>query len=139
MMYDPVMVQPMRDEVLEIGFQELKTTADVDAELKDQSGTALIFVNSVCGCAAGGARPALRMALANVSKKPTKLLTVFAGMEAEAANRTRSYFVGYPPSSPMIALMKDGDVVHMIERHHIEGNMPETIARSIAAAIEEFC
>ncbi len=138
-MYDPVLVQPMREEVTEIGFKELKTAEEVDAELKNLQGTALVFVNSVCGCAARGARPGLRMALANAGQKPARLLTVFAGMEREAANQARSYFVGVPPSSPMIALLKDGEPIHVLERHHIEGQMPDTIARNLVAAFEEFC
>jgi len=140
MMYDPVMVQPMREEVTDIGFQELLTTEDVDNNLDNLEGTALVFVNSVCGCAAGGARPALRMALAQDGvKKPGKLLCVFAGMEPEAANKARSYFVGYQPSSPMMALLKDGEPVFVIERHHIEGQMPDVIARTLVAAFDEFC
>jgi len=139
-MYDPVMVQPMRDEVVEIGFKELRTVQDVDAELKNAKGTALLFVNSVCGCAAGGARPGLRMAIQRAgAHKPGKLLTVFAGMEREATNHARGYVVGYQPSSPMIALFKDGEPVHVVERHHIEGQMPDAIARNLAAAFEEYC
>lgn len=138
-MYDPVLVQPMREEVTELGFQELKSAQEVDAKLKNLQGTALLFVNSVCGCAAGGARPALRMALSQAPSKPTLLLTVFAGMEREAAQRAREYLVGYPPSSPMIALLKDGDPVFVIERHHIEGNLPEQIASSLKAAMQEYC
>lgn len=138
-MYDPVMAQPMREELTEIGFKELLTPAQVDEELKTFEGTALVFVNSVCGCAAGGARPALRMALSRASKKPAKLLTAFAGMEADATNRARSYFVGYRPSSPMMALMKDGEVVFAIERHNIEGQMPDAIARALVAALDEYC
>lgn len=138
-MYDPVMVQPMRDEVTEVGFTELKTVEEVDGELKDLKGTALLFVNSVCGCAAGGARPGLRLALQNSSNKPAKLLTVFAGMERDAANQARGYLVGVPPSSPMIALLKDGEPVHVLERHHIEGHMPDMIAGNLMAAFEEYC
>ncbi|MDX1972576.1 MAG: BrxA/BrxB family bacilliredoxin [Candidatus Sumerlaeia bacterium] len=138
-MYDPAIAQPMREELTEVGFKELLTPDSVDKELKTFEGTALVFVNSVCGCAAGGARPALRMAVAKASKKPEKLLTVFAGMEAEATQRARSYFVGYRPSSPMMALMKDGEVVFAIERHNIEGQMPDAIARSLMAAFEEYC
>lgn len=139
MLYDPVLVQPMRDEVTELGFVELKTPDEVHQHLKNLKGTALVFVNSVCGCAAGGARPALRVALQTSEKKPAKLLTVFAGQDRDATNTARSYFVGVPPSSPAMALLKDGDVVHMIERHHIEGNMPETIAKSLRAAFAQYC
>lgn len=138
-MYDPIMVQPMREEVTEIGFQELKTPEEVDSHLDGLKGTALVFVNSVCGCAAGGARPALRIALQSAEKKPTKLLTVFAGMERDAANRAREYFTGYAPSSPCIALLRDDEVVFMLERHHIEGNMPEVIANALKAAFAETC
>ncbi len=138
-MYDPVMAQPMREELTEIGFKELLTPEQVDEELRTFEGTALVFVNSVCGCAAGGARPALRMALGKTTKKPEKLLTAFAGMEADATNRARSYFVGYRPSSPMMALLKDGEVVFAVERHNIEGQMPDAIANALAAAFEEYC
>ncbi|MCB2153303.1 BrxA/BrxB family bacilliredoxin [bacterium] len=138
-MYDPMLVDPMREEVREVGFQELTTADDVDTALKG-GGTALVFVNSVCGCAAGGARPALRMALQEEgSKRPENLYSVFAGMDRDATDRARSYFVGYQPSSPCMALLKDGEVVHMIERHHIEGNMPEAIARSLVWAFGEYC
>jgi putative YphP/YqiW family bacilliredoxin len=138
-MYDPTMVQPMRDEVVELGFVEAKSAQEVDAALTGFKGTAFIFVNSVCGCAAGGARPALRIALQNAAKRPDKLLTVFAGMERDATTRAREYFTGYAPSSPCMGLLKDGEVVHMIERHHIEGQMPEAIARSLAWAFEQYC
>lgn len=138
-MYDPRMVQPMRDEVVEIGFKELTTTDQVAAELENLAGTALVFVNSVCGCAAGGARPALRMALEGAAKRPNKLLTVFAGQDREATNAARAYFTGVAPSSPAMGLLKDGELVHMIERHHIEGNLPDVIARSLRAAFEEYC
>jgi putative YphP/YqiW family bacilliredoxin len=138
-MYDPRMVQPMRDEVVEIGFKELTTSDQVAAELENLTGTALVVVNSVCGCAAGGARPALRMALEGANKRPNKLLTVFAGQDREATNAARGYFTGVAPSSPAMALLKDGELVHMIERHHIEGNLPDVIARSLRAAFEEYC
>ena len=139
MMYDPMQVDPMREEVREIGFQELTTAEEVDLAL-DEAGSALVFVNSVCGCAAGGARPALRMALQGEGgKRPAKLLSVFAGQDRDARARARSHFVGYQPSSPCMVLMKDGEVVHMIERHHIEGNMPEAIARSLKSAFEDYC
>ena len=138
-MYDPVMVQPMREELTEVGFKELKTAEEVDGALQNLKGTALVFVNSVCGCAAGGARPALRIAAATTGKKPDHFYTVFAGMEREATNRAREYFVGFAPSSPAMGLLKDGELVMMIERHHIEGQMPETLARALKQAFEEFC
>ncbi|MEQ8819910.1 MAG: BrxA/BrxB family bacilliredoxin [Sumerlaeia bacterium] len=139
MLYDPIMVQPMRDEVTEIGFTELTTPEAVDEALGNLQGTALVFVNSVCGCAAAGARPSLRLALEGAEKKPEHLYAVFAGQDREATNRARSYFTGYSPSSPCVALLKDGEVVHMIERHHIEGNMPEMIANSLKFAFQENC
>lgn len=138
-MYDPIMVQPMREEVTEIGFKELKTPEEVDSHLNDLKGSALVFVNSVCGCAAGGARPGLRIAVQTADKKPDQLLTVFAGMDREAANRAREYFTGFAPSSPCIALLRDGEVVFMLERHHIEGHMPEVIANALKAAFDENC
>lgn len=137
-MYDPEMVQPMRDEVTRLGVKELRTPADVDTAVK-QPGTTLIFVNSVCGCAAGGARPGLRMALQLAQKKPTNLYTVFAGMESEATQKARSYWAPYRPSSPQIALMKDGKLVTMLQRHDIEGQDPANIAKVLNAAFEQHC
>lgn len=137
-MYDPELVQPMRDEVTRLGVKELKTPTDVDAALK-QPGTALVFVNSVCGCAAGGARPGLRLALQMAAKKPTNLYTVFAGMEREATEKARSYFAPYRPSSPQIALLKDGKLVTMIQRHDIEGQEPANLAKLLTAAFEQHC
>ncbi len=137
-MYDPEMVQPMRDEVTRLGVKELRTPADVDTAVK-QPGTTLIFVNSVCGCAAGGARPGLRMALQLAQKKPTNLYTVFAGMEGDATQKARSYWAPYRPSSPQIALMKDGKLVTMLQRHDIEGQDPANIAKVLNAAFEQHC
>ncbi|MBM3991939.1 MAG: BrxA/BrxB family bacilliredoxin [Planctomycetes bacterium] len=137
-MYDPEMVQPFRDEVTRLGVKELRTPADVDAAVK-LPGTTLIFVNSVCGCAAGGARPGLRMALQMASKKPANLYTVFAGMEGEATQKARSYWAPYRPSSPQIALMKDGKLVTMMQRHDIEGQDPANIAKVLTAAFEQHC
>ncbi|HED64123.1 MAG TPA: BrxA/BrxB family bacilliredoxin [Planctomycetes bacterium] len=137
MLYDPVLVQPMRDEVTRLGAQELHTPEEVDAALKEP-GTTLVFVNSVCGCAAAGARPGLALALAG-SKKPDRVVTIFAGMEREAVARAREYFKPYQPSSPQIALMKDGEVLKMWQRHDIEGRDPSTVAQSLGAAFEEFC
>jgi putative YphP/YqiW family bacilliredoxin len=136
-MYDPDLVQPMRDEVTRLGLKELKTPADVDAAVK-QSGTTLIFVNSVCGCAAGGARPGLRLSLMN-AKKPTNLVTVFAGMETQAVEKAREYFKPYRPSSPQIALMKDGKLVKMIQRQDIEGRQPADVAKQLVEAFNEHC
>ncbi len=136
-MYDPTMVQPMRDEVTRLGANELHTPDEVDSAVK-QPGTTLVFVNSVCGCAAAGARPGLALSLMS-SKKPANVVTVFAGMEREAVARAREYFKPYQPSSPQIALMKDGEVVKMWQRHDIEGRDPATIAQSLTKAFEEFC
>lgn len=136
-MYDPTMTQPMRDELTAIGVKELRTPADVDAELT-KPGTTLVFVNSVCGCAAGGARPALRLALKG-DVLPDSVVSVFAGMDREATQKARDYFHGFAPSSPQIALMQDGKVVHMLQRHHIEGRSPEMIADALKDAFETFC
>ena len=107
--------------------------------MNDMSGTALVMVNSVCGCAAANARPAVRMAIQHDNKKPVKLATVFAGVDADATAKARQYFLPYPPSSPCIALMKDGKLVHFIERHHIEGRPAEMIAENLMSAFEEYC
>ena len=137
-MYDPMMVKPMREELTSLGIKELHSAGEVDAELKDLKGTAFVVVNSVCGCAAGNARPAVRKALEG-TVKPNKLLTVFAGMEKDAVAQARSYFKGYPPSSPSMALIKDGSVVYMIERHQIEGRNADSIAKEINMAFDTFC
>lgn len=136
-MYDPRLVQPFRDELTSIGVSELLTADDVDAALK-QPGTTLVFVNSVCGCAAGSARPGLRLSLMG-EKKPDRVVTVFAGMEREATQRAREYFRPYQPSSPQIALMKDGQLVHMIQRHEIEGKQAAQVAQSLSSAFEQHC
>lgn len=136
-MYDPDLVKPMRDEVTRLGVKELLTPADVEAAVK-KPGTTLIFVNSVCGCAAGGARPGLRMAMMN-AKKPANLYTVFAGMETQATEKAREFFKPYRPSSPQIALLKDGKLVKMIQRQDIEGKDPATVAKSLTDAFNEHC
>ena len=136
-MYDPTLVQPMRDELTRVGVRELLTPQDVDQAMAE-SGTTLVFVNSVCGCAAGGARPALRMALGHANL-PDRVVTVFAGQDRDATQRAREYFLGFPPSSPQIALMRDGKVVHMIQRHHIEGRSPEMIAENLKDAFDTYC
>jgi putative YphP/YqiW family bacilliredoxin len=136
-MYDPDLVQPMREEVTRLGVKELKTPAEVEAAVK-QPGTTLVFVNSVCGCAAGGARPGLRMALLS-KKKPDHMVTVFAGMETQAVEKAREFFKPYRPSSPQIALMKDGKLVKMIQRQDIEGKDPAMVAKSLTDAFNEFC
>lgn len=137
MLYDPVLVQPMRDEVTRLGAKELLTPAEVDAALKEP-GTTLVFVNSVCGCAAAGARPGLALALTG-EKKPDRVVTIFAGMEREAVARAREYFKPYQPSSPQIALMKDGQVLKMWQRHDIEGRDPSMVASSLSEAFAEYC
>lgn len=137
-MYDPELVQPMRDEVTRLGLKELRTATDVDAALA-KPGTALVFVNSVCGCAAGGARPGLRLALEHAAKKPTAMYTVFAGMESDATQKARGYFAPYRPSSPQIALLKDGKLVTMIQRHDIEGQQPAAVAQMLTKAFEQHC
>ena len=136
-MYDPELVQPMRDEVTRLGMKELKTPTEVDEAIK-RPGTTLVFVNSVCGCAAGGARPGLRMSLMN-NKKPDQMVTVFAGMETQAVEKAREYFKPYRPSSPQIALMKDGKLVRMIQRQDIEGKDPVAVAKTLTDAYNEHC
>jgi len=136
-LYDSSMVQPMRDEVTRLGVTELKTPAEVDAAVQ-KKGTALIFVNSVCGCAAAGARPGLTLALMH-KNRPEHLFTVFAGMEREAVAKARDYFKPYQASSPQIALLKDGKVLHVMQRHDIEGRDPQTIAQSLAKIFDEHC
>lgn len=138
MPYPEMMVKPMREEMVAMGAKELRTVADVDGELGDQQGTTLVFVNSVCGCAAGGARPALRAALQH-GVKPDKVVTVFAGQDTEATARARQYFADYQPSSPSMALFKDGEVVHFIHRHQIEGRGPQDVAQNLVTAFDKFC
>jgi putative YphP/YqiW family bacilliredoxin len=137
-MYDERFVTPMRQELTRLGVEELRTPEEVDARLKDGKGTTLVVVNSICGCAARMARPAVAMALQHTTK-PDHLTTVFAGQDVDATTRARSYFTGYPPSSPQIALMKDGDVVFMLERWQIEGRSADDIAEDLVAAFEEHC
>lgn len=138
-MYPEMLVAPMRAELTQVGFTELKTPEDVIIQLDDNKGTTLLMINSVCGCAAGTARPGVRLAVENGKNLPTKLLTVFAGMEADAVNKAREYTLPYPPSSPAIALFKDGELVHFIERHHIEGRSAEVIANNLIGAFEQYC
>ncbi|MFO1008504.1 MAG: BrxA/BrxB family bacilliredoxin [Planctomycetota bacterium] len=136
-MYDPDLVQPMREEVTRLGVKELKTPQEVESAVQ-KPGTTLIFVNSVCGCAAGGARPGLKLSLLN-KKKPENLFTVFAGMDGPAVEKAREFFRPYRPSSPQIALMKDGKLVKMLQRQDIEGKDPATIARSLTEAFDQYC
>jgi len=137
-MYSEGMVQPMRAELTRIGFQEMRTPSEVDSLLGKAQGTTLVVVNSICGCAAGKARPGVALALRN-PVRPEVLTTVFAGQDPEATERARSYFQEYPPSSPSIALMRDGKAVFMLERHQIEGRMPEEISAQLTAAFDRFC
>jgi len=136
-MYDPVLVQPMRDEVTRLGVKELRTPEEVDQAFT-QKGTTLVFINSVCGCAAGGARPALALALKH-TLLPDHLTTAFAGNDKEAVAKARSYFIGFAPSSPQFALLKDGELVWMLERWQIEGRSPWEIASNITAAFDKYC
>jgi putative YphP/YqiW family bacilliredoxin len=138
MPYDPRLVEPMRDEMRRMGAQELTTIEAVDAALGDQKGTALVFVNSVCGCAAGNARPALKLALQH-SARPQDVLTVFAGQDLDATARARQYLGEYAPSSPSVALLRDGEVVHFVHRHQIEGRSPQAIAADLTAAFDKYC
>jgi len=137
-MYDERFVTPMRMELTQIGVEEMRTPQEVDARLKDTHGTTLVVVNSVCGCAARNARPAVARAIQH-DARPDQLTTVFAGQDVEAVQRARSYFTGYAPSSPQIALMKDGQVVYMLERHQIEGRTAEDIARDLTRAFDKYC
>ena len=137
-MYDPEMVRPMREELTRLGFAELRTADAVDAALGQERATTLVVVNSVCGCAARNARPAAALAIQH-AKRPEKLLTVFAGQDADATARARSYFTGYQPSSPQIALFRDGQLVFMLERRNIEGRNARDIAADLTAAFERYC
>ena len=137
-MYDPRMVQPMREELTRIGFRELRTPEQVDEALTGSKDTTLVVVNSVCGCAARNARPAATLALRH-AKRPARLLTVFAGQDADATARARGYFTGYPPSSPQMGLFKDGKLVLMLERKNIEGRDARDIAADLTAAFERYC
>lgn len=138
MPYNPEVVRPMRDELVRLGAEELLSAADVDAALADANGTALLVVNSVCGCAAGNARPAVAIA-AGHSNQPDKLLTVFAGQDLEATERAREFMLGYRPSSPSIALFRDGQHVFMLERHEIEGRNAMEIASDLKQAYDRYC
>ena len=137
-LYDPRLVQPMREELTRIGFRELRTPNDVDAVLGNTKDATLVVVNSVCGCAARNARPAAAMAIQH-TKRPKQLLTVFAGQDADATARARSYFTGYQPSSPQIGLFADGKLVFMLERKNIEGRAAADIAADLTAAFERYC
>lgn len=137
-MYDEAIVRPMREELTRLGVKETRTAADVDAALADHKGTTLVVVNSVCGCAAGNARPAVAKALKH-EVLPENMITVFAGNDSEATARARSYFKGYRPSSPSIALIRDGQVVKMLERHQIEGRDSAALAGELTTAFDQYC
>lgn len=137
-MYPAEIVLPMKAELTDNGFEDLQTPEEVDEALT-KKGTTLVMINSVCGCSAGSARPGVLMAVANASKKPDNITTTFAGFDLEAVRKVREHLMPYPPSSPAIALFKDGEVVHMIERHQIEGRPAQMIARNLMAAFDEHC
>ena len=137
-MYPEEIVIPMKEELTENGFSELLTPTDVDAQLS-KKGTTLVMINSVCGCSAGSARPGVLMAVHNTTKKPDHLATSFAGFDIDAVKTLRQHLLPYPPSSPAIALFKDGQLVHFIERHMIEGRPAQMIAQNLMSAFEEYC
>ncbi len=138
MPYPEIMIRPMREELTRLGAEELRTTDDVDRALGEQKGTLMVVVNSICGCAAGKARPGVALAL-NHANRPDRVATVFAGADIEATEKARAYFTGYPPSSPSIALLKDGRLVYMMERRQIEGRGPQEIAQELRQAFDQFC
>ncbi|MBR9998342.1 MAG: BrxA/BrxB family bacilliredoxin [Cyclobacteriaceae bacterium] len=138
-MYPEQLVAPMREDLVEIGFNELKTPEQVEAHLEDHKGTTLMVINSVCGCAAGAARPGVKLAVSRSTKRPDHLVTVFAGVDMEATAKAREYTAPYPPSSPSIALFKDGELIHFIERHHIEGRPAVMIADHLVEVFDEYC
>ena len=137
-MYPAQIVIPMKEELTENGFDELLTPGDVEVTLKKE-GTTLVMINSVCGCSAGSARPGVLMAVHNSEKRPDRLTTSFAGFDVEAVQKLREHLLPYPPSSPAIAIFKDGSLVHMIERHQIEGRPAQMIAQNLIAAFDEYC
>ena len=137
-MYPPELVKPMKEDLINAGFSQLISSDDVDKTLQNTKGVMLMVVNSVCGCAAGNMRPGVKLSLTG-DKKPAGLYTVFAGVDGEAVSQARKYFLPYPPSSPSIALFKDGELVHFLERHHIEGGTAQMIAANLAEAYKEYC
>lgn len=137
-MYPPELVAPMREDLNAVGFKQITTVEEVDQAV-NQEGTVLVVLNSVCGCAAGSMRPGVKHAIKTSAKLPAHLTTTFAGVDRDAVERARKYMLPYPPSSPSIALFKDGKLMHMIERHHIEGRTAEMIAENLKMAFEEFC
>jgi putative YphP/YqiW family bacilliredoxin len=138
-MYPEELVAPMRQDLTVAGFQELKSSDEVENFMESHKGTTLVVVNSVCGCAAGAARPGVKLALAQSIKKPDALATVFAGVDKDAVSKAREYMLPFPPSSPSMAIFKDGELVHFIERHHIEGRSAQMIATHLLGVFEEFC
>ena len=138
-MYPEQLVIPMREDLTSVGFEELKTGEAVEKHLKEQTGTSLIVINSVCGCAAGAARPGVKYSLEVSEKKPDHLATVFAGVDQEAVAKVREMTAPYPPSSPSIALFKEGELIHFIERHHIEGRTAEMIGDHLVEVYQELC
>lgn len=138
-MYPEAMVAPMRKELTDIGFSELLDPQSVDNALDNKEGTTFLMINSVCGCAAGAARPGVKKALSNSDKKPSKLVTVFAGVDKDAVDQARTYTLPYPPSSPCMAIFKDGKMVHFIERHQIEGNTADMIGDHLKKVFEHYC
>jgi len=138
MQYPELMIRPMREELTRLGVEELKTVEDVDKAITESKGTLMVVVNSICGCAAGKARPGVALALEH-EPRPDRVATVFAGGDVEATARARGYFTGYQPSSPSIAILKDGKLVYMMERYQIEGKFPEQIAEELATAFDQHC
>lgn len=138
-MYPAHLVAPMIADLTNAGFKELKSPEAVEQALNDKKGTKLVVVNSVCGCAAGSARPGVKQALQDSATTPDEILTVFAGVDTEAVAKAREFFLPYPPSSPSVALFKDGELVHFVERHHIEGRNAQMIAQHLKLVFEEFC
>mgnify|MGYP002630517650 FL=1 len=137
-MYPLELVKPMKEDLTQVGFEEMLTPSEVDEAIENTKDTLLVVVNSVCGCAAGNMRPGVKLSLQN-GKTPSRLTTVFAGVDAEAVAQARKYFLPYPPSSPSIALFKDGELVHFLERHHVEGGSAQMIAANLQAAYDEYC
>lgn len=138
MPYPEMLIRPMREDLTRLGVEELRTAESVDETVRNNKGTLMVVVNSICGCAAGKARPGVALALQN-EKKPDKVTTVFAGADIEATERARSYFTGYGPSSPSIALLKDGELVYMLERYQIEGRDAQQIAGELTQAFDKYC
>ncbi|MDH3708806.1 MAG: BrxA/BrxB family bacilliredoxin [Cyclobacteriaceae bacterium] len=138
-MYPEQLVAPMRTDLTSAGFEEFRSAEEVVAHLDSHQGTTLVVINSVCGCAAGAARPGVKLSIENSEKRPDTLATVFAGVDHEAVSKMREYTAPYPPSSPSIALFKDGDLIHFVERHHIEGRTAEMIGNHLIEVYQELC